>query len=259
MNKRNRIAVVLGLSLAVVLVLMIATMATAASVTPTEVPGNAPAGYDLQVTGSGVYPIPGHPGLTITVTVSAHQPSGQELAFTSQYPVLKVHMKGGDNYNVYDYSPNGTYSDSGLVCPLVGVGNVPNLSHANFYFGGQVTTSTTEAPTSTTEAPTSTTEAPTSTTEAPTSTTEAPTSTTEAPTSTTEAPTSTTEAPTSTTVGGLENTTTTVGDLTTVSLIQTGGGGTAGPGPGLYALGALALVLFGGLAWTALRPAHRQG
>ncbi len=156
MNKRNKIALVLGLSLAVVLVLMIAAIATAASVTPTEVPGNAPAGYDLQVTGSGVYPIPGHPGLTITVTVSAHQPNGQELAFTSQYPVLKVHMKGGDNYNVYDYSPNGTYSDSGLVCPLVGVGNYPNLSHANFYFGGQETTTTTSSTTTTTEAPTTT-------------------------------------------------------------------------------------------------------
>jgi len=211
MNKRNRIALVLGLSLAAVLVLMIAAIATAASVTPTEVPGNAPAGYDLQVTGSGVYPIPGHPGLTITVTVSAHQPNGQELAFTSQYPVLKVHMKGGDNYNVYDYSPNGTYSDSGLVCPP--------------------TSSSTTTSTSTT--------------------------------STTEAPTSTTSSSTTTTVGGLTSTTggpstsTTVGDLTTVSLIQTGGGGTVGPGPGVYALGMLALALFGGLAWTMLRPTRR--
>ena len=250
MNKRNKIALVLGLSLAAVLVLMIAAIATAASVTPTEVPGNAPAGYDLQVTGSGVYPIPGHPGLTITITVSAHQPSGQELAFTSQYPVLKVHMKGGDNYNVYDYSPNGTYSDSGLVCPLVGVGNYPNLSHANFYFGGQVTTTTTSSTTTTTEAPTTTTSSSTTTS----------TSTT----STTEAPTSTTSSSTTTTVGGLTSTTgdpstsTTVGDLTTVSLIQTGGGGTVGPGPGVYALGMLALALFGGLAWTMLRPGRRQ-
>jgi hypothetical protein len=95
----------------------------------------------------------------------------------------------------------------------------------------------------------------TTTLEVTTTTEEVTTTTLEEVTSTTlEEVTSTTEEVTSTTIEDLEETTTTVGDLTTVSLIQTGGGGTAGPGAATYALGALALVLLGGLGWTTLRP-----
>lgn len=44
----------------------------------------------------------------------------------------------------------------------------------------------------------------------------------------------------------------------TAAAIETGGGGTSGPGTGIWALGFLALALAGGLTWTAVRPAARK-
>ena len=84
--------------------------------------------------------------MTIHVTVSAHDPQGDEVAFTSDVPVVKVLMKGGDAYNEYDYG-SGVLSDSGLICPVNSGGQIPTLSHAVFYFGAEVTT--TEARTTT--------------------------------------------------------------------------------------------------------------
>ncbi len=138
------------------------------------------------------------------------------------------------------------------------------------------TTDTTDAPTTTdtTDAPTTTdtTDAPTTTdtTDAPTTTdtTDAPTTTdtTDAPTTTdtTDAPTTTTDSPVSpeTTVPSTESTSTstTAYPLTstpTPSNIQTGGGGTAGPGAEIWALAALATSLGVGLSASALQARRR--
>jgi hypothetical protein len=51
---------------------------------------------------------------------------------------------------------------------------------------------------------------------------------------------------------------TTEAEETTAAAIETGGGGTSGPGTGIWALGILALALAGGLTWTAVRPAVRK-
>jgi hypothetical protein len=264
MKKSSKIPLILGLSLAVVLVLMIATIATAASVTPTFHAGNTPSDGDLKTgdpsLGSTDYTGTGSISLLpydITITVTAYAPEGEQLAFESNDPdvnVLKVWMKGGDNYYEYYYGPDGVQSDSGLICPNNAGGKVPTISHVVFFFvaAPEVTTTTEEVTTTTLEEVTTTTE------EVTTTTLEEVTTTTEEVTTTTEEVTTTTEEVTTTTVGDLEDTTTTVGDLTTVSLIQTGGGGTAGPGAGTYALGVFALALLGGLAWTTFRPALKR-
>jgi hypothetical protein len=49
-----------------------------------------------------------------------------------------------------------------------------------------------------------------------------------------------------------------VADLTTVKEIQAGGGGTSGPGAGVWALGILALALVGGVGWATIRPALKR-
>ena len=64
--------------------------------------------------------------------------------------------------------------------------------------------------------------------------------------------TSTTESGSTTTVAGSTT------SASTPTEIQTGGGGTSGPGAGTWALGIFALALAGGLAWTAIRPAIKR-
>ena len=100
-----------------------------------------------------------------------------------------------------------------------------------------------------------------------TTTTQATTTTVAEETSTTTAAesTTTTAAEESSTTTGSESTSSTVGEETsttgggtTVSEIQTGFGGSAGLGTGIWALAALALALAGGLGWTALRPAVKR-
>ncbi len=292
-DKKIKALIVLGVVVVAVLVLAMTALAAAASVTPTKHDGNTPGGCDLKIESSdlatGPYPIPGHSGMYIDITTD-----GTHLSFDSDIRVVKVYMKGGNAYNEYNYGSPGVYSDSGLVCPDNPSGGPAAISHVCFFFGEEETTTTTEATTTTTEATTTTTEATTTTTEATTTTTEATTTTTETVTTTTEATTTTTEATTTTTVaeetsttsttvqeetstttteeattttvGGETSTTSTTvlaetsttGGQTTVSEIQTGLGGSTGLGAGIWALGALALALAGGLGWTALRPAVRK-
>jgi hypothetical protein len=104
-----------------------------------------------------------------------------------------------------------------------------------------------------------------------TTTTECTTETTvsESTTEVTESTTTTSEGTTDTTVNDL-TTDTTVNDLTTdtteseattaitVKDIETGGGGTSGPGLGTWAMGFFALALAGGLGYAAIRPATKR-
>ena len=66
-------------------------------------------------------------------------------------------------------------------------------------------------------------------------------------------PTEPTTKPTTATTEASETT-----EPETAAAIETGGGGTSGPGTGIWALGFLALALAGGLTWTAVRPAARK-
>jgi hypothetical protein len=153
-----------GIVLAVVVlaVLAVSGIALAASVSPIAHSGNTPP-CDLKIEDpvSGTYSIPGHPGKTVTITVSPYQ-GGEQLAFVSDVPVTKVYMKGGNGYNEYNYGSAGTTADSGLVCPRNNGGNVPQISHVSFCFGTVAYSTTSTSATTSTTVTTSTTSTTTS-------------------------------------------------------------------------------------------------
>jgi len=58
---------------------------------------------------------------------------GMVMSFTSNYPVTKVRVKGGDDYTDYNYSP-GVLSESGLHAPVNASGKYADISHIVFCF-----------------------------------------------------------------------------------------------------------------------------
>jgi hypothetical protein len=183
------------------------SIASAASVTPTVVPGN-PTCQDLAPGTVSVKADPPKSGTYTSGSLSAQltvHGAEQTVDFSSNTPLEYVIVKGGDNANVYHYVPSAT-EDTDLHAPT----NPDNdkyygLSHVDFCVG------TTPTPTPTATATTTPTATPTPTctptpTPTPTATpTETPTATptatpTETPTATpTETPTATpTETPTET-------------------------------------------------------------
>ncbi|MCX8033064.1 MAG: hypothetical protein N3B14_06735 [Thermoleophilia bacterium] len=257
-RRHPRVLVAIGL-VAGVLVLCVAAVALAASVTPTSHPGNTPDTYDLKIDppNSGSYAIPGHPGKYVQVTFSADK---KWVDFSSDVPVTEVAVKGGPNYYEYDYGSSGVSSDSGLRAPDNEGGQQPQISHVSFNFGspGTTTTTTTQETTTTTEEETTTT-----TEEETTTTTEEETTTTVGGETTvpTQPQTTVTTAPPVT--GGettVPQTTSTAppvtgGETTTppASQVQAGGGGTAGMGGGMWALIVLAASLGIGLTASTLK------
>lgn len=106
----------------------------AASVSPTFVEGNVtvedcPQGttglYLDEETTSGEAA-----GVTVTIVYDSEAKS---LDFTAEGGVV-VHafVKGGDNYNWYDYSPDGVTSDTDLVAPDNASNGPAGLSHVVF-------------------------------------------------------------------------------------------------------------------------------
>jgi hypothetical protein len=89
----------------------------------------------------------------VDATVTDHDPEGQELNVTidAGFTIDAVVVKGGNAYNVYF----GNFPD--MIAPLVGQGNVPNISHFFVCYHEGVpettTTTTTLAPTVTTAGP----------------------------------------------------------------------------------------------------------
>jgi hypothetical protein len=76
------------------------------------------------------------------VTVNVHFDADNTLDWTATGGTISiVYVKGGNGYNEYDYSPAAT-SDTGLSAPLVGEGNVPDVSHAVFCANPNQTTTT---------------------------------------------------------------------------------------------------------------------
>jgi uncharacterized repeat protein (TIGR01451 family) len=65
---------------------------------------------------------------------AADTPSGQVFSFVSNYPVLRVIVKGGNAWNEYVYDPP-VYSAAGLHAPVNASGKYAGLSHIDFYFG----------------------------------------------------------------------------------------------------------------------------
>ena len=110
-------------------------VAPLALVTPDTVDGNPPLGPGgLRVDGAGTYTHT-YMGVDIHITVTMLETDdGEEFAFTSDWPVVKVVAKGGrEGANIYTYSP-GLYSDTGLHAPLNPSGKWADISHIDFYF-----------------------------------------------------------------------------------------------------------------------------
>ena len=66
--------------------------------------------------------------------------------------VYVAYVKGGDNYNEYDYRPDGVASDTNLVSPDNDGGQVPGVSHSVYCVKEttETTTTTTSGESSTT-------------------------------------------------------------------------------------------------------------
>ena len=115
----------------------------AASVTPTPHEGNITAcpleGY-LSIFIDGKDGSGSKGGVTVDVTY--HQ--NNSLDFTATGGLVYVaYVKGGDNYNTYDYRPGGVASDTNLVSPDNGGGQVPAVSHSVYCVKETTETTTT--------------------------------------------------------------------------------------------------------------------
>jgi len=77
---------------------------------------------------------------SITITADAAGADGKNFSFSNASPpVLKLAVKAGDGYYLYDYSPGGATADTGLITPNT-QGNDPEapqagLSHFFICFG----------------------------------------------------------------------------------------------------------------------------
>jgi hypothetical protein len=125
----------LAVALSTMALVATAGTAKAASVTPTQVPGNPTcktllgndAAFEIKVDP----PVSGSYG-PITVTFS---PDGTLVDFTSTVPVLAVFVKGGnEGGNLYDYRPGGSSGDTGLTTPTN-----QQISHVSFCWNEEPT------------------------------------------------------------------------------------------------------------------------
>jgi hypothetical protein len=143
-----RRALVVGLAaLAAALGLFTVLPASAASVIPTEQPGNAkcPAGtteLKVEPVESGTE---SDGTLTVTLVVT-----GNTFNWTSNIGVDVVIVKGGNASNVYDYRPDESTGDTGLHAPANASGQFAGLSHVSFCYDVEAPTTTTSTTTTTT-------------------------------------------------------------------------------------------------------------
>jgi hypothetical protein len=151
------------------------TPAAATHVTPVEVNGNPTCnGVKFDPPNNGTINVPGFGSITVSAA------NGSTFNWSSTFGIDSVIVKGGPNANIYTYDPpSEAFGDSGLHAPV----NPNNdqffgLSHIEFCFDKDVTTTTTTVPTTTTTVPTTTTTVPTTTTTVPTTTTTTVTTTT---------------------------------------------------------------------------------
>jgi hypothetical protein len=119
----------------------------AASVTPiahegnvTEKDNGCPSGDTVIVVDGGVA---SGSGAGVTIHVTYHD--NNSLDFSATGGVVDIaYVKGGPNFNEYDYNPAVT-SDTNLVSPLNGGNQVPAVSHSVYCVQpNETTTSTTE-------------------------------------------------------------------------------------------------------------------
>jgi hypothetical protein len=137
-SRRRALGAAVGV--AAMLAMASAGTARAAAVSPTVHPGNVSSCADIE---------PGAHGVNIEAPVGSGTFDDGALAGTytvsddrttfdwasTTVPVSFVVVKGGTDANVYRYA--GATSDSGLVSPLNGGGQVPAISHVLLCYGEQ--------------------------------------------------------------------------------------------------------------------------
>ena len=223
--------------------LVVASLATAAWAQNQQIPGTQYQLGTLKIAKiiTGDMP-PGGPWTPDDFSLTITGPGGFTWtgSFPADGPIVLTDLIPG----VYTVTENTT----GASWIVTGEGSVtvrPGPGQTPLIITNEGVTTTTRWITTTTEKITTTTTQETTTTTAPETTTtteEVTTSTAPATTATTAPPT--TQAPESTTP--------------IPSQVATGGGGTAGPGNGLYALIALAAALCAGLIMSGFRLAQRR-
>jgi hypothetical protein len=129
----TRIPLIAALALAALVALPGVTSAT--TVTPTLVADN-PKCSDLNPAWSSVKADPPNDGVYTDGTLSANvSKNAGAVDWSSNMPIDAVIIKGGDNANVYYYTPNAS-SDTGLVTPTNPSNGQPyGLSHVDFCYG----------------------------------------------------------------------------------------------------------------------------
>jgi hypothetical protein len=100
--------------------------------------------FKIEPVESGTYDDPAS-DFVVTITVN-DTPEGQTFDFESNLGVDAVFVKGGDNGNLYVYSPAET-ADTGLHAPLGASGKWAGLSHISFCFNDVPESTPTPTPT----------------------------------------------------------------------------------------------------------------
>lgn len=129
----TRTPLVAALAIAALVALPGVTAAT--TVTPALVAGN-PKCSDLNPAWTSVKADPPNDGVYTDGTLSANlTKNAGQVDWSSNIPIDAVIIKGGDNANVYNYTPNAS-SDTGLVTPTNPSNGQPyGLSHVDFCYG----------------------------------------------------------------------------------------------------------------------------
>jgi LPXTG-motif cell wall-anchored protein len=186
---------------------------------------DCPAGTELvaKFEYRGSYVFEGPASTAGIVEIAAATATGG--SWDSSVPIAAVIVKGGTGATIAGYSPaveSGTFSNAGL--PLVGSGNLPEISNIEFCGPTEQepypTTTTTPGTTTTTPGTTTTTPGTTTTTPGTTTTTPGTTTTSPYPTTSTTYPTTSTTQPATTTT--LLATTTTQPATTTTLFASAG-------------------------------------
>jgi len=91
-------------------------------------PDECEPGFRVEPPESGTYQ---DEGVTVNVSISS---DGVYLTWSSDYPIHKVVLKGGNGANIYDYGSDGSCGDQCLVSPNNNSGDPAEISHIDFCF-----------------------------------------------------------------------------------------------------------------------------
>ena len=202
---------------------------------------------------NGTYIVAGFGSITISGA------DGTFFNWSSDFGIDAVIVKGGNASNFYEYVPE-SQGDSGLHAPDNPNEGPAGLSHVEFCYDEDQTTTTTTVPTTTTTVPTTTTTVPTTTTTVPTTTTTVPGGGGGGGGGTTTVPVTTTTTPPTVAPTTVEPSTTTRSPNVAPTTVSPPGTAFTGV-ENVVPIGAIALMLMtsgSGLLWAGSRRKRDQ-